>query len=243
MTRTIPSGPGVPPAPFPPVDAPDVGKSHQTSRVDWSMPPPGNSSRHRLACASQAPAPRGSTDRRRLSENETSPLADPSVSVSLSDRRDPVRARRHRPIRLRAVWAAQVVQRNWRGHASRQWFELLRRQQAACGHVQRVWRGAIDRRRVKDTRRNRELAAACVQVRGLGTKGGHPERQGRWSRASNPSRSSHPLPGTRAGFCVLREQKRGAPRLSTTPSARPTSPKLKRSAAPPSRGPRPSGGE
>lgn len=63
------------------------------------------------------------------------------------------------------MWAAQVVQRNWRGYASRRWFELLRRQQAACGHMQRVWRGALVRRRVKAMRRRRDHAAALIQVK------------------------------------------------------------------------------
>lgn len=70
--------------------------------------------------------------------------------------------------RLRAVWAAQVVQRNWRGYASRRWFELLRRQQAACGHMQRVLRGALCRRRVRQMRRRRDHAAALIQVKGAG---------------------------------------------------------------------------
>lgn len=69
--------------------------------------------------------------------------------------------------RLRSVWAAQVMQRNWRGHASRRWFQLLRRQQAACGHMQRVWRGALVRQRVKQMRRRRDHAAALIQVTGL----------------------------------------------------------------------------
>ena len=67
--------------------------------------------------------------------------------------------------RLRSVWATQVVQRNWRGYASRRWFQLLRRQQAACGHMQRVWRGALVRRHVKETRRRRDHAAALIQVK------------------------------------------------------------------------------
>lgn len=66
--------------------------------------------------------------------------------------------------RLRSVWAAQVVQRNWRGYASRRWFQLLRRQQAACGHMQRVGRGALCRWRVKSMKRRRDHAAALIQV-------------------------------------------------------------------------------
>ena len=76
------------------------------------------------------------------------------------------RAYMHAWRRLRSVWAAQVVQRNWRGYASRRWFQLLRRQQAACGHMQRVARGALCRWRVKEMKRKRDHAAALIQVIG-----------------------------------------------------------------------------
>eukprot|EP00752_Nemacystus_decipiens_P011149 g9905.t1 len=73
--------------------------------------------------------------------------------------------------KLRAVWAAQVVQRNWRGYASRRWFQLLRRQQAACGHMQRVARGALCRWRVRQMRRRRDHAATLIQALWRGVSG------------------------------------------------------------------------
>ncbi|CAN0141239.1 unnamed protein product, partial [Ectocarpus sp. 12 AP-2014] len=56
-------------------------------------------------------------------------------------------------------------------YASRRWFQLLRRQQAACGHMQRVWRGALIRRLVKATRRRRDHAAAVIQSLWRGVSG------------------------------------------------------------------------
>lgn len=93
--------------------------------------------------------------------------------------RSPWSSRDHIVTRLRLVWAAQLVQRNWRGHASRQWFQLLRRQQAACGHLQRVWRGAIAREQFRATKGKRHNMAALVQVRDKlirhGNRGSFPE--------------------------------------------------------------------
>jgi len=64
---------------------------------------------------------------------------------------------------MRLVWAAQIVQRNYRGHQGRADLMKRRIQSAAVTHVQRVFRGFVARKIVGKLHKARHLGACALQ--------------------------------------------------------------------------------
>ena len=64
---------------------------------------------------------------------------------------------------MRLVWAAQLVQRNWRGHSGREQFLRRRVESGAVTHVQRVWRGYVARKLVMKLHEARWKGACAMQ--------------------------------------------------------------------------------